>query len=679
MESANRVQPVAMPWVSGLPPEVWTMVGQQISDQATRNSLLLVCRAFRDVFTPLARDTLMFKVNDFELEKLGEKPLPPGAVNVKHLMVRMEEFCDGPNGELALEADAHRWIIHVEDFLMRLVEAMPNLRTFSYCDESIEPQSWPTHVLQQSDWFRALKGLPKLKSIDFVTNNFIESDAPGLDFSTEIILQSAGFKNLSSLQLYNLRGPESKILSDLVHTLRACPRLTLLGIGKQCRSDDFIVDSFVTLEDGIGMLENLCNQYSAGGKSDLLPLHTLRLGTFFSPYKSESNTNYLAKLVKLENLQNLHLWNGHRLDPADEDMEEEGQPTEIQWTMFDSSTITSLQITLLDDDVLEWLNDKKTVRELILIEQYQQNRPAARNLPKLRLPNLGVLHIRDDVHSRTPLYPRADQDLIPTQNPGSNRSEITTNTLIPNPSAEYSNAKILWPEMDLDAVPDPAIAQHTTILDALHDKGIELEKLAISMRFETQFWAFVRRLKNMPKLRYLRLMPGYLGRFPPPDACRWPNITSSKHLAYCYVKFLKNVCPSLQYIKIGEYTWQIVPKWSQERSLWDGLDYTFIPHDEETNIDILSYDSWAENSGLLGADRFVNMQGDEGMKEVEDTIVEALARRHIGVDDDEDVSETDSEFDSELDFDNEELAYYFGLSGESDEGDWTDESASETE
>ncbi|CAG8974375.1 hypothetical protein HYALB_00010626 [Hymenoscyphus albidus] len=107
MESANRVQPVAMPWVSGLPPEVWTMVGQQISDQVTRNSLLLVCRAFRDVFTPLARDTLMFKVNDFALEKLGEKPLPPGAVNVKHLMVRMEEFCDGPNGELAREADTH--------------------------------------------------------------------------------------------------------------------------------------------------------------------------------------------------------------------------------------------------------------------------------------------------------------------------------------------------------------------------------------------------------------------------------------------------------------------------------------------------------------------------------------------------------------------------------------------
>ncbi|CAG8974376.1 hypothetical protein HYALB_00010627 [Hymenoscyphus albidus] len=139
-------------------------------------------------------------------------------------------------------------------------------------------------------------------------------------------------------------------------------------------------------------------------------------------------------------------------------MEEEGQPTQIQWALFDSSTITSLQITLLDDDVLEWLNDKKTVRELILIEQYQQNRPATRNLPKLRLPHLSVLHIRDDVHSRTPLYPRADQDLIPTQNPGSNRSEITTNTLIPNPSAEYSNAKILWPEMDLDAVPDPAIA-----------------------------------------------------------------------------------------------------------------------------------------------------------------------------------------------------------------------------
>lgn len=137
---------------------------------------------------------------------------------------------------------------------------------FSIYDGSFEHESWPSQLFQHSKWLKTLKTLPKLKSIQFDINSFLD-DVRGLDISREIAIKSAGFEGLTSLQLYNLQGPEKKLLKDLTATLRACPKLTVLGLGRSCDADIDVNDNVMILEDENGLLEKLCIKYSGGGSS----------------------------------------------------------------------------------------------------------------------------------------------------------------------------------------------------------------------------------------------------------------------------------------------------------------------------------------------------------------------------------------------------------------------------
>lgn len=226
---------------------------------------------------------MVFKVSNFLIEQLGEKPLPPGVANVKHLEVRLFEFCTAPNSHSRDLPHRARWVTDINNFLARLIEAMPNLRSFLFAhrhpssntkltlcfsiyDGSFEHESWPSQLFQQSKWLKTLKKLPKLKNVQFDINSFLD-DVHGLDITREIAVKSIGFKDLTSLQLYNLQGPEKKILKDLTMTLRACPQLTVLGLGRSCDADIDVNDNVMILEDEIGLLEKLCVGYAAGGSS----------------------------------------------------------------------------------------------------------------------------------------------------------------------------------------------------------------------------------------------------------------------------------------------------------------------------------------------------------------------------------------------------------------------------
>lgn len=237
---------------------------------------------------------------------------------------------------------------------------------------------------------------------------------------------------------------------------------------------------------------------------DPLPVRTLRLGTSFTPYKNEAGDNYLSQLLRFEKLQDLHLWNGNYKSPTEDD---DQQCTQIDWTLFDSSKILRMQLTILNEDVLEWLNEKKTVEELILVEHYERYNHGRYSIPELRLPNLKSFLIRDDVHSWVPHLPitaGADLDsdggndapsafeiLRAHENQMRNRFASIENHIAEStkPVPEKISA-VIW-AANHNATPDPSIVQHATILDVFHDKGVGLEKLAISMHFETQFVSFL--------------------------------------------------------------------------------------------------------------------------------------------------------------------------------------------
>lgn len=161
----------------------------------------------------------------------------------------------------------------------------------------------------------------------------------------------------------------------------------------------------------------------------------------------------------------------------------------------------------------------------------------------------------------------------------------------------------------------------------------------------------------MPNLRFLRMSRSRLGRFPPPSASHWEGVTNSKSIALLYVQYMKDVCPSLQYVKIGEYTWQIVPKWCEEKSFWDGFRYVFIEQDEELKIEFLSYNTFAEHCGLIEAAQPHERMGDDEMVAMEKLMSDALAAQRVArsehgdtpdeISDDSEGSDTDSDTDSE--------------------------------
>lgn len=229
-----------------------------------------------------------------------------------------------------------------------------------------------------------------------------------------------------------------------------------------------------------------------------MPVRTLRLGTSFTPYKNESGDNYLAQLLRLEKLQDLHLWNGNYKSPTEDD---DQKCTQIDWVLFDSSKILHLQLTLLNEDALEWLNDKKSVEELILVEHYERYNHGRYSIPELRLPHLNSFLIRDGVHSWVPHLP-VDAESSPDartafgmnlehENQMSTRFASIENYIAGSvaqtkPEPEKTSP-VLWSDTDFNAAPDPSAHQFTTIVDVLYDKGTGLEKLAISMHFETQF------------------------------------------------------------------------------------------------------------------------------------------------------------------------------------------------
>jgi hypothetical protein len=109
----------------------------------------------------------------------------------------------------------------------------------------------------------------------------------------------------------------------------------------------------------------------------------------------------------------------------------------------------------------------------------------------------------------------------------------------------------------------------------------------------------------MRNLVHIRIMARYLGRFPPPSASYWPGVTYSKDIALRYARDMHSICPSLQYIQIRHYLWQVIPHdWSSCHKTDCALEHDFveIDADELAQVELFSYTMFPELSGLLGRD-----------------------------------------------------------------------------
>jgi hypothetical protein len=97
------------------------------------------------------------------------------------------------------------------------------------------------------------------------------------------------------------------------------------------------------------------------------------------------------------------------------------------------------------------------------------------------------------------------------------------------------------------------------------------------------------------------------GQYPTKKSSVWPGVSRAKDIALHYAQVVKAKCPALEYIKIGQWSWQIKLKDDQPMSADENdcavVEFCELDWDEMMAIDIFSVDKFVQGSGLPGPDR----------------------------------------------------------------------------
>jgi hypothetical protein len=280
-----------------------------------------------------------------------------------------------------------------------------------------------------------------------------------------------------------------------------------------------------------------------------LRLEKLRLGTYLTPYEpkvSPVDENYLAKLFHLEGLRKLHIWNGQYLYVESQIFgllpEPEG-PVEVHWPLFDQcQSLEQLHITRLEEDVTDWINSQAdSLEDLVITERFRGGHTKGyQNFYELNLKKLSGLYLSDDhvvaFHglsgrgelgnsdesvdtgnsedsedsddsddsSRDSLSSRETEnsdnvilghvDSPDQTEQDTDESESTENSYESETSDALTSDSDAYSKSASDSGHDNKFRKQNrprlTVLDYLHDKGVHLRKLGISLQFETQWVSF---------------------------------------------------------------------------------------------------------------------------------------------------------------------------------------------
>jgi hypothetical protein len=120
---------------------------------------------------------------------------------------------------------------------------------------------------------------------------------------------------------------------------------------------------------------------------------------------------------------------------------------------------------------------------------------------------------------------------------------------------------------------------------------------------KTQLTAHLSKLRFLTQLRIgPRTWRGCSGRIQegPSEipALRWEGLTEPKDLAYRYAELIKRICPSLQYIRIYDWSWEFVPRRS---SMPSPLRWTLreLEFEETLAMEIMSLERFSDQAAGL--------------------------------------------------------------------------------
>ena len=187
-----------------------------------------------------------------------------------------------------------------------------------------------------------------------------------------------------------------------------------------------------------------------------------------------------------------------------------------------------------------------------------------------------------------------------------------------------------------------------TVLDRLHDGGSHLTRLGICLDLETQ-WECIRffnmmqlltsiggfysRLRGMHSLTQLRLdkKSHQAGRYPSLDSSMWSGVDKAKDIALKYIELIVRECPLLEYINIGDWSWQIMrdPNPTPRRHR---KPYTLreLEPEEALAIELFGTTSFAEVCGLPGVERPQTPTTDDEWDAIEKQVAETEAHYRNG-------------------------------------------------
>lgn len=509
-------------------------------------------------------------------------------------------------------------------FVVNVLEMMPNLQSLVWIDSSYEDGFTPALILRNTQLQNRLKDSASLRNMSIQFGSQYIADGFGAD---NLWTQFHGFQNLTSLELYHFYGDQDKLVKEISRILAYNPGLKKLGLGVAHDADCDGNPEMIITNDSYDFLEKLCNRYASRQGTVPMSLHTLRLGhgMFLNHKKAGTTGNWLKKLVKLDEVRTLHIFNSILLDM------EEDEPTEtvIDWTVFeDCKSIRQLSVSRISSDVIAWLRaGGKSVEELFVADHYGMYDSEGMDRFKiLDLPQLSMLYVREVwVDKRT-----EDDDWDDTESDASDpKEEEEADIRMGLDPSEKESSKL-----------DPSVI---TVLDRLPDGGANLTRLALCITFEDQWTSFASHLPKLKHLAHLRLDSKSIhsGRFPPVQASIWPGIDRNVDIAKRYVQLARSLCSSLQFARVGEWAWQITVQSGADLTdagsdIYELIELRRLDFDEMMSIELFSIHTFTNQSGLLGKETWHEEMSEEEshrmdlqMEEIEAAVREGRPVRRL--------------------------------------------------
>ncbi|KAF8850135.1 hypothetical protein BDZ45DRAFT_731749 [Acephala macrosclerotiorum] len=563
LPEAQTSQSSAVAQLAGLPAEIWTLVAKQIHGPRTFLQLIKVSRIFHDIFLPFLypQNSLRLSREDDGLPKWVMEPLPNSLEYAKHLKITLEGVDDSSIPHANNTHDSYAALV------MDIIKRMPNMRSFQWVNNASQDPFITPLILRNEDLLTTLKGLPLLRKISI----FFLSEPQVGSGSGMCWTDLSGFRNLTSLELYNFRGDEKRLVRDISGLLHDNPGLRKLGLGMACGEDPRAwLQHIIIAPEKQNLLEELCMEYSTTtrGTAPPLSLETLRLGhglSVLSPTSPES-VGYLSRLVRTDQLAILHLCNGYTVqDPDDTDLE----AIAVDWSVLGPcSSLRQLSVTLLSRECKDWLNSSCIAMEELLVTETCGGRhdPDLWVFDSLRLPKLSMIVVGEHGTQNGEDHRDSDSD--------SDSSESGSYAAASDSQSEFGEelgggsgggsdpekrgATESESESESESDSSPDASSKANILDRLHDGGRQLTRLSLCLDAAgwPSFAGHLPKLKHLTQLRLSRKV-AHRGQTLTAPTALWPNVTDRFEIARRYAQTAKSLCPSLQYIRVENWAWQI--------------------------------------------------------------------------------------------------------------------------